>query len=162
MKKVFSENDYHFFFKIGVWLKAIITVGELVAGTLLAFFSYANLYKIISFLADDGLTENPRNFIWDYVARSFQNFTATPQAIWVFIFLSHGLVKIFLVGGLLRDRLWSYPASAIIFMLFVFYQIYQYAFTPSIFLIIVSAFDLVLIGLILHEYSHKRRHLKTF
>ncbi len=157
--KFFSEKNYHLFFRIGVWLKGIIAVGELATGLILSLFSYASLYNVVNFFFGEELNEAPKDIVWNYLVRGFQNFSTTPKEVWAFIFLSHGLVKIFLVGGLLKNKLWAYPSSAVVFTLFIFYQIYQYFFTPSFLLIVVTIFDVIVTVLILHEYKHKKRKL---
>ncbi|MFD2029898.1 DUF2127 domain-containing protein [Ancylobacter dichloromethanicus] len=76
--------------------------------------------------------------------------------------LSHGAVKkFFLVVGLLRGKLWSYPASLIVLGLFIVYQLYRFSYTHGVGLIILTVFDVFVMGLIWHEYSLVRRHVLT-
>jgi uncharacterized membrane protein len=51
---------------------------------------------------------------------------------YAFYLLSHGLVKVLLVAGLLREKLWAYPASLIVLSAFIAYQTYRYSSTHSI------------------------------
>jgi uncharacterized membrane protein len=66
-----------------------------------------------------------------------------------------------LVFGLLRERLWAYPASFAVFGAFIAYQLYRYSFTHEIALILLSIFDLFVIALAVHEYRLLRKHLPT-
>ena len=68
-------------------------------------------------------------------------------------------MKLLLVVDLLRDKLWSYPASLIVFGLFIVYQLYRYSYTHGAGLIVLSVFDIVVMGLIWHEYRLVRQHL---
>jgi hypothetical protein len=52
--------------------------------------------------------------------------------------LSHGVVKLWLIIGLLRQKLWYYPLAAAVFGLFI---VYQYSFTNSLWLLVLSAVD---------------------
>lgn len=72
--------------------------------------------------------------------------------------LSHGAIKILLVVGLLRQKLWSYPASLIVLSLFVAYQIYRFVYTYSVGLVVLTGLDIVVMGLIWHEYRLMRKH----
>jgi len=66
--------------------------------------------------------------------------------------LSHGVVKMFAVVALLKNKLWGYPLSIVIFGGFIVYQIYRFTLTGGIGLIALTVFDLVVICLIWLEY----------
>lgn len=151
------EKTYHSLFEIGILLKALISVLEIIAGLAFAFISYDSLRQMAFTVFGGELLESPRDFIWTYLAQSFHDFSVTPQSVWAFIFLSHGIVKILLITGLWKGKLWAYPASAVVFTLFVIYQFYQLTFTPSIFLWLITILDIAVIALVLHEWKHKRR-----
>ena len=78
-----------------------------------------------------------------------------------FYLLSHGIVKAVLVVGLMREKLWAYPASFAVFGAFIAYQLYRYTFTHDIGLILLTIFDLFVIYLAVHEYRLFRKHLPT-
>ena len=158
--KFISEKLYHKLFDWGVILKALMSVGEIILGALLSFFSYETLQRAIYFFTGDEFAETPRDVFWDYVARGFHNFTAAPESFWAFLFISHGIVKLFLAWGLWKEKLWAFPSSAAVFTLFVIYQFYQLTYLNSALLWLITVFDIVLIVLILHEYQHRKRQLK--
>lgn len=68
-------------------------------------------------------------------------------------------MKLALVIGLLREKLWAYPASLIALALFIAYQLYRYAFTNSVGLLALTVFDLFVMLLVWHEYRLIRHHL---
>jgi uncharacterized membrane protein len=72
--------------------------------------------------------------------------------------LSHGVVKLLLVVGLLRGKLWSYPASLVAMALFIAYQLYRFSITHGLGLIALTVFDIAMIWLIWHEWRVVRRH----
>src|SRR4051812_1637074 len=47
------------------------------------------------------------------------------SSVGAFYFLSHGIVKVFLVWGLITKRLWAYPVSMFLLGIFSLYQIYS-------------------------------------
>lgn len=69
------------------------------------------------------------------------------------------VVKLLLVIGLLRNKLWSYPVSLVVLGLFITYQLYRFSYTHGAGLIVLTVFDIVIMGLIWHEYGLVRRHL---
>ena len=160
--KAISEKTYYLYFRIGIILKGAIAVGELAIGCAFALFDYATLKQIAFALSGDELSESPRDLVWNYVVQALHGFTTTPQSIWAFIFLSHGIIKIFLIIALLRDKLWAYPASAVVFTLFIVYQCYQLSLTPSFILWIITILDIVVVGLIIHEYRRRREGLAVW
>jgi uncharacterized membrane protein len=88
-------------------------------------------------------------------------FPLSEKHFFAFYLLSHGLIKSVLVVGLLREKLWAYPASFAVFGAFIAYQLYRYSFTHDIALILLSIFDLFVIYLAVHEYRLLRKHLPT-
>jgi uncharacterized membrane protein len=88
-------------------------------------------------------------------------FPLNEQHFYAFYLLSHGVVKAVLVTGLLREKLWAYPASFAVFGLFIAYQLYRYSYTHELGLIALSIFDLFVIALAVHEYRLLRKHLPT-
>ena len=144
-----SEKKIHLVFVVSVLLKALNGVLEILLG--IAFLFTSALAGIIQTLIQSELIEDPA----DLVANAIQNFLPflTHSQYFISIYLlSHGIIKIFLVAGLLRNKLWAYPAALVVFTLFIVYQLYRYSFTHSIWLILLTIFDLFVIWLTWHEY----------
>jgi len=154
-----SEKTYYSIFRAGVVIKALIALGELIAGVAVLFISPARISQFIYALGGVELAEDPGDFIWKIISGGLKDFSATSQWVWSFIFLSHGIVKMFLLGGLWERKLWAYPTSALIFTGFVFYQFYLLNVTTSVLMWLITVFDIVLIGLILHEYGIRKKQL---
>ena len=155
--KSISEKTYRVFFWIGISTKGAIGVAELILGIVFYYFSYAQLANVAFFLTGDELTESSRDAVWRFAAHAMNGFSGTSQAVWAFIFLSHGIIKIALAVGLIKKIRWTYPAAAMIFSLFVVYQCYQYSFAPSFLLAAITVFDVAVIWLIVHEYKTRSK-----
>ena len=82
-------------------------------------------------LAQYGLRKNSDDFIATHLLAWAQNFSVTTKNFYAFYLLSHGVIKLLLVGGLLKGKLWSYPASLILLVLFVVYQLYRFPVKES-------------------------------
>jgi uncharacterized membrane protein len=155
--KFLSEKNYHRLFRWGVFAKLAISFGEIALGIALSFVSYETIKQVVFFFAGNEIAETPRDFFWEYAAQGFHTATAAPESFWAFLFISHGVVKLFLAWGLWKEKLWSFPLSAIIFAGFVVYQLYQLTYINSFFLWLITIFDIVLIALIMHEYRRRKR-----
>ncbi len=154
-----QEKSIRKIFVVGVILKGMNSVLEILGGIL--FLWSGAVSSIISFLITKELIEDPSDFLASHLQRLVPYFTAHSQLYAAFYLLSHGIVKIFLVVGLLRNKLWAYPTSIVFLCLFIVYQVYRFAFTHSLFLFLLTLFDIALIALTWHEYKFVKKHMST-
>jgi uncharacterized membrane protein len=105
------------------------------------------------------LIEDPQDFVATHLLNMAQGFSVSTKNFYVFYLLSHGVVKLFLVAGLLKNKVWAYPASLVVLAVFIAYQIYRFTYTQSPGLVLLTIFDLLVMYLIWHEYQLVRRHL---
>ena len=71
--------------------------------------------------------------------------------------ITHGLSKVVLVIALWLNKLWAYPLTMVVFAIFCVYQMHRYTRTHSIWLVLLTIFDLFLIYLTWREYTQKKR-----
>jgi uncharacterized membrane protein len=107
------------------------------------------------------LIEDPNDFVATHLLSLAQNLTVGTQRFYAFYLLSHGVIKLLLVAGLLGKKLWAYPASLVVLGLFIVYQLYRFSYTHGVGLIVLTVFDVIVMGLIWHEYQMVRRHLTS-
>ncbi|HVC57179.1 MAG TPA: DUF2127 domain-containing protein [Stellaceae bacterium] len=153
-----NERRIHQIFVVGVLLKGAHALIECAGGIALAIVSTRAIVALVNALTQDELVEDPNDFVATHLRSLAQNFSVSSKHFYAFYLLSHGFVKIFLVSGLLRDKMWAYPASLIVMALFIVYQIYRFSYTYSWGLVVLSVFDLVVMALIWHEYRFMRAH----
>jgi uncharacterized membrane protein len=153
-----NERRIHQIFEISILLKGAHALIECIGGLMLAVVSTSRITGFVNSLTQDELIEDPSDFIGTHLLNLAQNFTVSTQHFYAFYLLSHGLIKAFLVVGLLRNKLWAYPASLAALGLFIVYQLYRYSYTHGFGLIVLTIFDLFVIWLIWHEYRLVRRH----
>jgi len=154
-----QERRIHQLFEVSVLLKGAHALIECVGGVVLAFVSTDQIVRLVQHLTQDELIEEPHDFIASHLLAWAQGFSVQTQHFYAFYLLSHGLVKIALVAGLLARRLWAYPASLVVLAGFIGYQLYRYTLTHSVGLVVLTAFDLLVMWLVWHEYKLLRRHL---
>lgn len=156
-----KEKRIHQLFEVSVLLKGAHALIECIGGIALALVSTNTIAVLANRLTQDELIEDPHDLIATHLLAWAQNFSVGTKTFYAFYLLSHGAVKIFLVVGLLRGKFWSYPASLIVLGLFIVYQLYRFSYTHGAGLIILTVFDVFVMGLIWHEYRLVRRHLPT-
>ena len=71
--------------------------------------------------------------------------------------LAHGIVKVALVTALLLNKLWAYPWMIMVLILFIGYQLYRIALHPTVGMVALTIFDLVIVVLTGREYGQQRR-----
>ncbi len=153
-----NEHRIHQIFEISVLLKGAHAIIECIGGLALALVSTSTIAAMINTFTQEELIEDPRDFIATHLMDLAGSNSVSSQNFYSFYLLSHGIVKIFLVVGLLRNKLWAYPASMVVLWLFIAYQVYRFSYTQSFGLIVLTVFDLVVMFLIWHEYRLVRAH----
>lgn len=154
-----QERQIHELFQVSVLLKGAHALIECIGGFLLAVTSNGTIAALIARLTQDELHEDRSDFVAHHMLAWVQSMSVQTQHFYAFYLLSHGVVKLALVAGLLMRKLWAYPASLAVMSLFIAYQVYRYTFTHGIGLIFLTVFDLIVMGLIWHEYRLLRQHL---
>lgn len=140
------ERDIHRLFVVSLAVKGVHALAEIAIGLALALFSTGAVLSLLERV-------DPHHAI----ARAF---TPAEHGYYTFYFLSHGAVNLALVVGLLREKLWAYPATFAVLTLFIAYQLYRFSVTSDPGLIVLSLLDLIVIGLAWNEYRIlKRRRL---
>ena len=154
-----QERPIHQAFEVSVLLKGAHAVIECVGGLALALTANSTIAALVANLTQEELRQDKADFIANHLLAWAQGLSVATQHFYAFYLLSHGVVKLALVAGLLRRKLWAYPASLAVMALFIAYQLYRCTFTHSAGLIVLTVFDLVVMALIWHEYGRLRRHL---
>ena len=143
-------------FDICLSLKGIFACVEIVGGLLACFASHRSVLNFVRLITQNELAENPRDVIANYLLHSAERFSINAQHFAALYLLGHGVIKIWLIAGLLRSKLWYYPAAMIIFSLFILYQFYLLTSRFSSWLVFITVIDAVVIVLTWHEYKYLR------
>lgn len=151
-----NERRIRALFRLSILLKGAHALLECAAGLLLAFAGTSAMSRLVERLTQDELLEDPNDFLARHLLELAGGLSGSTQRFYAFYLLSHGVVKLLLVLALLRNRLWAYPASLVVFGLFIVYQLYRFSYTHSPGLVALSVLDLVVIVLIWHEYRVMR------
>lgn len=133
-------------------LKGLHALLECFGGIALYLVGTDTIVRWVDLLTQEELSEDPRDFVATHLLSWAQHLSVGTQSFYAFYLLSHGLVKVCLVAGLLKEKLWAYPTSLAALAGFIAYQLYRYSYTHSPGLIALTLLDLVIIVLVWHEW----------
>jgi uncharacterized membrane protein len=154
------EQRLHRLFEITLLLKALFAVGEIVAAVGVYIVPLDAVADFVGAITQTELAKHPHDIVAVHLADWARNLSLGTQHFVAFYLLTHGAVKLWVIIGLMRERLWYYPVALVLFTLFIVYQIHRYTLTHSVSLLLITVIDLVVIGLTWHEYRYllgKRR-----
>lgn len=154
LRNLIPERIIHRIFEVGVIVKGVDGCLETLGGVLLLLVNPERLTRWIVALTQHELSEDPSDFIATHLRQTFQHYTADTRIFASLYLVLHGIIKIFLVWGLLRNKLWAYPASIAFLITFIAYQVYRYQHTQAFGLLLLTGFDVLIIGLTWHEWRH--------
>ena len=141
-------------------LKAADSLLEVIGGILILAVSPASIGRLTRALTQNELSKEPHDFIANHILKIGQDFSHSSSRYFAaFYLLSHGLVKIFVIIALFKQKLWAYPTMIVVLGLFIIYQLYRLTFAFSIGLVLLTIFDLVVIWLTWLEYKRHRSKL---
>lgn len=98
------------------------------------------------------LAEDPNDLIAGYVLRSARHLGEETLVFATLYLVIHGVVNLGIAIALLNNRLWAYQVLIGTLVLFMGYQLYRYAFTHSLWLLLLTVFDAFLLWLSFKEY----------
>jgi uncharacterized membrane protein len=143
----------HLLFKIGVAIKGIDGALEAVAGFALFFTSRAALRDLVDWLTAGEMREDPTDFVATHLIGFFHHLSKGTENFASVYLLIYGLAKVGLAVGLLRGKLWAYPAALAALGLFLCYQFYRVVHTHSLGLGLLSLVDLAILAVIWRDYK---------
>ena len=141
------------FYEIGIIIKGIDGVLELIGGILLLSLSSGLILHITHHLVDAELAENPHNFIAVHVLHAGMQLAQGHNLFAALFLLIHGGVKVGLVTALLLNKHWAYPVGLAVLGLLLVYQLYQLVVAPTFGMAALSVLDAVIIWLIWREWQ---------
>ena len=157
VKQLLNEKNVHIAFETSLAFKGVFALAEIATGIFAYFVTQQFLIGMVNIITRAELTEDPRDFVANYLLHAAQELSLSSQRFTSLYLLSHGVVKLWLIIGLWRKKPSYYPAAIAVFGLFILYQAYRYSFTHSLGLLFLTVLDAFVIGLTWLEYQHLRR-----
>jgi len=139
-------------FDVGVVLKGLDGVLEIVAGFFLLVVPLRDIRHFLVWVTGKELSQDKNDVIANYLVHLANTLSVKSYQLTIAYLLVHGFVKVFLVYMLLRRRLWAYPTAVAVFAAFGVYQIYQYTYSHSPFMLALTVLDVAVIVLTAWEW----------
>ena len=141
----------HRLFTLGVWVKGADGILEIAGGALLLAAGPGTIGAVVRFLTQRELAEDPQDLVANALRHAVHGLGPHAQLFGTGYLIGHGIVKVGLVAGLLRGKLWSYPAALALLSIFIAYQLYRLTYAYSLPLLLLTAVDVVIVLLIWRE-----------
>ena len=139
-------------FEVGIILKGLDGVLEVIGGLLLLVLSPATIDRVVTNLTQHELSEDPQDFLATHLLRTAHGLTGSAVFFGAAYLLAHGLLKVILVAALLKNQLWAYPWTIVFLGVFIVYQLYRLSLKASVGLTALTIFDAVIAWLTYREY----------
>ena len=152
MKQSNRRKGMHRLFEAAIFIKGVDGVLETVGGLVLLFVPLHRLDSLVRWLLAHELSSEPHDWLAKATAHLLDSLSLDTKLFASAYLIGHGLVKIFLVYALWREKIWAFPVALWFLALFVVYQLYRYTHTHSIALLIFALIDVCVAWFIWREY----------
>lgn len=142
-------------FHISLLLKGLDGLIEVISGLLLLIIRPSQIERFSNSL----VAHHPNSGWAQHVAEWGHSIGKGSLLFGSIYLLSHGIVKLFVVINVWRNRSWAYPLLLVVIGLFIIYQLFYLAFKKfSGGMIALTIFDFIIVWLTWVEYQrHKAR-----
>ncbi len=140
---------------MGISLKGLNGLLETLGGILLLANAQQKLSGFVVLMLDQELSRNPHDFVARHLLHATTQLAGNSRHFAGWYLISHGVVKVVLVIALLRNKLWAYPLMIAAIGVFLCYEAYRFTLTHSSWLILLAAFDVIVLTLTWLEYNEQ-------
>ncbi len=144
-------------FRISIILKGIDAALETIGGVILLFVTSKDITHFAKWLTRSTLAANPHNSIANYLNHSAEHLATDATLIGAIYLLSHGIIKLFIIVNVLRDKYWAYPVLIIVLLGFCIYQFIDIINTHSLAITALTIFDIFVIVITWIEWQKRRK-----
>lgn len=144
------------FFYLGIILKGLDGLAELLIGVALIFISPEQIRELVALATRGELSENPHSLPAHLLLKSTEHISHATTTFLVVYLLIHAVVKLVSVWGILAHHRWAYPFALVTLSLLTLYQFYDIFRKPSIGIILLTVLDIIILWLIWREYQQIR------
>lgn len=152
----------HRAFVIGVFLKGLDGCLELIGAVALFLTTRPEIRHAVAWLTREELAEDPTDFFAKHVVSMAQHLTSGTRHFAAAYLLVHGVIKLALVAGLLRELRWVFPVALFILTTFIGYQLYRFTQMPTWSLGLITLIDMVVVALIAREWRMRALQMQRF
>src|SRR2546423_8045773 len=140
----------HRWFDAGVLFKGAEGILEIVAAAWLAF-DPTILQSLVFRFTSKELLHDPEDFVANTLRHWVEDLGSGRQTFATIYLIAHGVVKVVLAIGLLREKRWAFPAAIAALGLLAAYELYRYGHTHAPLLPVLAALDVAIAWLVWRE-----------
>jgi uncharacterized membrane protein len=152
-----EKNLEHKVFEISILLKGINGIIETIGGIFLLIIPVGTITRYVHEFFANEIAGDPTDLIANYVLNYSQTLTHKAEIFAAIYLLIHGVIKIWLIYSIYKNKLWAYPVAGVIFLFFIFYQAYEIFMRHSILLTLITLLDIIILLLLHSEYKRLKR-----
>lgn len=147
-----ADRIGHRAFVVGMLFKGVDGCLELLGAIALLATTRPEIQHAVAWLTRAELAEDPTDFIATHAVNMAHHLTAGTEHFAAAYLLVHGVIKVALVVGLLRELRWMFPVALVVLTAFIGYQLYRLTYLPSWMLGLFTLLDVVVVALIAFEW----------
>lgn len=148
----------HDSFRVGIVLKGIDGLMETAGAALVWLVQPTAAEQAVRSFFRHELAVDPHDLLARLLITASHEFAGARWYASIFL-LSHGLMKLVLVVALWWNQRWAYPAMIAMLCAFSVWQTDRFLQTHSVFLALLTVFDLLFAALTWWEYREQKRRL---
>jgi uncharacterized membrane protein len=154
-----KEHLFTVLFRGSMWWRIGYGSLRLLLGAMLLRVVGIPFSEVFRNIMSHELLQDPTDVLFQFVYHLLEVHTLTVTYFVAFYLIFWGTIDIFLSLCLLRHKLWAFPVSLGLIMLFVLYSVYRVLHTHSPILLGVILIDLCIMYLMHHEYRVQKRKM---
>ena len=140
-------------------IKGIDGLLELIGGLILFVVPPSAITLVFRSLTQHELSEDPHDVIAIHVRAAAEQLagSASARGFGVLYLIAHGVIKLLLVGALVRKIRPAYPVAIVFLGAFLLYEVYRSVLGRSMALLLFAALDAGITTMVVREYLELRR-----
>jgi uncharacterized membrane protein len=145
-------------FTYGMWWRIVYGVVRVAVGLFLFRVIDMPFSELLYRMTGNEGAEDQTDIIFQFLQTILEKHPFTVTHFVAIYVLFWGVVDIVCSVSLLKRKLWAFPVSMGIIVLFIIYEIYRFSHTHSLLLLWIIIVDIFIVWLIWREYLIARRH----
>ena len=146
-------------FRATVFVKGVDGIFEVIGGVSLFFIKPATIDRIVILLTQHELSTDPDDFLANHLIQLTHNLSIHSEIVGGIYLLLHGVTKIIIAVALLKNNLHAYKFALGFLLISFFYELYRLLLGHSPLMLFLSAFDGVIIWLVLKEHNRLKNSM---
>ena len=151
-----DKSFVHKAFWLSLVVKGIDGALQLVGGIAVLVVEPGTLGRLYRYLTRHLLGSTGDSPEIDFIREAAKQFSMRNESLVAIYLLFHGVIKVLLVYGLLKERLWVFPAAFVGFGLFLALEIYRLTQQFHIGIVVLMCVDCFVITMVWLEYKKVR------